>query len=118
MSVFAGHCLGLSPSLPASQVTVHNELPADWPQVTEGITIHWHGFDMRGAEYYDGVAFLQQCPIAPRHQLHLPLHGAAAASLTAHGATLVHGSQQCTVRSPPWGQQGVLHAGAGFSAGG
>ena len=44
---------------------MHNELPADWPQVTEGITIHWHGFDMRGAEYYDGVAFLQQCPIAP-----------------------------------------------------
>ena len=44
---------------------MHNELPADWPQVTEGITIHWHGLDMRGAEFYDGVAYLHQCPIAP-----------------------------------------------------
>ena len=44
--------------------TVYNELPADWPQVTDGISIHWHGFNMRGAEYYDGVAYLHQCPIA------------------------------------------------------
>jgi len=42
---------------------VHNELPPTWPLVAEGITIHWHGFDMRGAEFYDGVAYLQQCPV-------------------------------------------------------
>lgn len=32
--------------------------------MTDGISIHWHGFNMRGAEYYDGVAYLHQCPIA------------------------------------------------------
>ncbi|KAK9837176.1 hypothetical protein WJX81_008696 [Elliptochloris bilobata] len=47
------------------EVTVFNELPTDWPQVTEGITVHWHGLDMRGAEFYDGVAYLHQCPITP-----------------------------------------------------
>lgn len=50
--------------LPRAQVTVFNALPANWPQVSEGITIHWHGLDMRGNEFYDGVAYLQQCPIA------------------------------------------------------
>ena len=50
--------------LPRAQVTVFNALPVNWPQVSEGITIHWHGLDMRGNEFYDGVAYLQQCPIA------------------------------------------------------
>ena len=45
------------------QVTVYNNLPATWPLVSEGISIHWHGFSMNGAEWYDGVGYLAQCPI-------------------------------------------------------
>jgi hypothetical protein len=30
------------------QITVVNRLPADWPTVLDGITIHWHGFHMKG----------------------------------------------------------------------
>jgi hypothetical protein len=26
------------------QVTVVNNIPADWPSVSKGITVHWHGF--------------------------------------------------------------------------
>ncbi|WAR20852.1 LAC4-like protein [Mya arenaria] len=39
-------------------VNVHNEL--------EGldITIHWHGIDMHGTPWMDGVPFINQCPIA------------------------------------------------------
>ncbi|CAL8462933.1 g2467 [Coccomyxa elongata] len=45
------------------EVTVYNNLPATWPLVSEGISIHWHGFSMNGAEWYDGVGYLAQCPI-------------------------------------------------------
>ena len=31
--------------------------------MSEGITIHWHGFDMKGVQWYDGVGYLTQCPI-------------------------------------------------------
>lgn len=37
---------------------VHNRL------LTEGITLHVHGLDKRNMWYMDGVAFVQQCPIA------------------------------------------------------
>ena len=45
------------------KVVVANNLPDDYPLVSEGISIHWHGFSMGGAEWYDGVGYLAQCPI-------------------------------------------------------
>lgn len=48
-----------------SQVTVYNNIPADWPLVSEGISVHWHGFSMNGVPWYDGVGYLAQCPIKP-----------------------------------------------------
>ena len=30
-----------------------------------GLTIHWHGFHMKGQQIYDGVEGITQCPIAP-----------------------------------------------------
>ena len=45
------------------QVTLYNNIPADWPLVSEGISIHWHGFSMNGVPWYDGVGYLAQCPI-------------------------------------------------------
>ena len=44
-------------------MVVANKLPPDYPLVSEGISIHWHGFSMGGAEWYDGVGYLAQCPI-------------------------------------------------------
>ena len=47
-------------------MTVRNNIPKDWPTVSEGISIHWHGFSMRGDDsgmWYDGVAYLTMCPI-------------------------------------------------------
>ncbi|KAL3136665.1 hypothetical protein ABBQ38_005906 [Trebouxia sp. C0009 RCD-2024] len=46
-------------------VTVVNDMPADYPSVADGISIHWHGFSMRGSEWYDGTGRITQCPIAP-----------------------------------------------------
>ena len=46
-----------------AQVTIYNHIPADWPLVSEGISIHWHGFSMNGVPWYDGVGYLAQCPI-------------------------------------------------------
>ena len=40
-------------------------MPADFPSVAGGISIHWHGFSMRGNEWYDGTGRITQCPIAP-----------------------------------------------------
>ena len=42
---------------------MYNNLPSTWPLVSEGISVHWHGFSMNGAEWYDGVGYLAQCPI-------------------------------------------------------
>lgn len=40
------------------RVIVHNELP-------ESTSVHWHGQYMRGANEFDGVAFVTQDPIKP-----------------------------------------------------
>ena len=82
-----------------TQVTVHNELPADWPQVTEGITIHWHGLDMRGNEYYDGVAFLQQCPIASGTNFTYRFTVRQLLPVIHANQSTIRGRQQCTVQS-------------------
>ena len=43
------------------KVTVNNRITG--PE--EGTTIHWHGMLQTGTPYYDGVAAVTQCPIAP-----------------------------------------------------
>jgi hypothetical protein len=40
-------------------VKLSNNLP------TEGVSIHWHGIHQRGTPFYDGSAFVSQCPINP-----------------------------------------------------
>ncbi len=40
-------------------VKLTNNLP------TEGVSIHWHGIRQRGTPFYDGSAFVSQCPINP-----------------------------------------------------
>lgn len=45
------------------EVAVVNKLPADWPSVAKGITVHWHGFSLRGSPWMDGTKFVSQCPI-------------------------------------------------------
>lgn len=45
------------------QLTLHNDLPSDWPNVHPGLSIHWHGFDMKGYPWYDGTAYVEHCPI-------------------------------------------------------
>jgi L-ascorbate oxidase len=48
------------------EVNVYNDLPDNYPSITNGgVSIHWHGLSLRGEPWYDGVAFVQQCPIAP-----------------------------------------------------
>ena len=43
------------------KVTVNNRIT----RPEEGTTIHWHGMLQTGTPYYDGVAAVTQCPIAP-----------------------------------------------------
>lgn len=31
------------------QIVLINDIPEGYPSVTEGISIHWHGFSMKGA---------------------------------------------------------------------
>ena len=45
------------------QVTVYNKVPADYPAISNGLSIHWHGFSMKKAAYYDGISFIHHCPI-------------------------------------------------------
>lgn len=42
-------------------VTVHNQISGP----DEGTAMHWHGFSQTDTPFYDGVAGVQQCPIAP-----------------------------------------------------
>ena len=43
------------------EITVNNNIT----NPEEGTTIHWHGMLQTGTPYYDGVAAISQCPIAP-----------------------------------------------------
>jgi len=45
------------------QVTVVNRC------ATEKVSIHWHGFEMRAAQEYDGAMQITQCGIEPGHYL-------------------------------------------------
>ncbi|XP_024373525.1 L-ascorbate oxidase [Physcomitrium patens] len=40
-------------------IEVTNHIP------TEGIVFHWHGIYQKGTPYYDGAAYVSQCPINP-----------------------------------------------------
>ena len=47
-------------------ITLLNSLPADFPDIERGLTLHFHGLAMPGgAAWYDGVPYLHQCPIRP-----------------------------------------------------
>lgn len=47
------------------QVTVKNNIKPDdaWPSLFDGISIHFHGFSMKGFPFMDGTAYISQCPI-------------------------------------------------------
>lgn len=48
------------------EVNVINSIDASaWPSLFEGISIHWHGFSMKGFPWMDGVKYTSQCPIKP-----------------------------------------------------
>lgn len=51
-----------SPRTP--QITVKNNIGADWPSLFDGISVHWHGFSMKGFAWMDGTKYVAQCPIA------------------------------------------------------
>ncbi|GIL43898.1 hypothetical protein Vafri_1486 [Volvox africanus] len=59
------------PSLAVNQgdtlrVTLINNLPATFPSVTDGISLHYHGLRMSGpAAYFDGATYVTLCPVAP-----------------------------------------------------
>ncbi|KAL4433040.1 hypothetical protein ABPG77_006467 [Micractinium sp. CCAP 211/92] len=60
----------LSPKLEVTQgdileLTLINDIPPTVPTVAGGISIHFHGLNMRGAPWYDGVAYIESCPVAP-----------------------------------------------------
>lgn len=87
LHIFASQILWLS----AAQITVVNNIPADYPSVSDGLTIHWHGLNMRSkgiestsvhhekwlaltpysefyfladsSSWFDGTAYVSQCPI-------------------------------------------------------
>lgn len=48
------------------QVCEGDKVVVDLHNQMEGleVTIHWHGIHQRGSQYYDGVPFVTQCPIA------------------------------------------------------
>ena len=49
---------------------LHSHLHLLSCSVSNGISIHWHGFSLRspGQAWFDGAGFLQQCPIASGQQ--------------------------------------------------
>ena len=47
------------------EIELINDIPADFPLIPGGITIHWHGFSMMNNSWYDGAAFINQCPVQP-----------------------------------------------------
>mmetsp|Transcript_37681 Transcript_37681/g.83915 ORF Transcript_37681/g.83915 Transcript_37681/m.83915 type:complete len:698 (-) Transcript_37681:961-3054(-) len=45
-------------------INVFNKIPAKFPQVASGISIHWHGLSMwDSASWFDGTSYVTQCPI-------------------------------------------------------
>lgn len=48
------------------RIKLNNKLPADFPQTSSGISIHFHGFSMwDNNRWFDGAAYVSQCPVAP-----------------------------------------------------
>lgn len=49
-----------------AQVAVKNSIDKNaWPSLYEGISIHWHGFSLKGFAWMDGTKYVAQCPITP-----------------------------------------------------
>ncbi|KAG2501799.1 hypothetical protein HYH03_000299 [Edaphochlamys debaryana] len=48
------------------RVKLINNLPSDFPSVSDGLSIHYHGLRMEGtAAWLDGVSYVDLCPIKP-----------------------------------------------------
>lgn len=46
------------------QIRLINNIPASFPAVSDGISIHYHGLNMRGpAAWLDGVSYVTACPL-------------------------------------------------------
>ena len=45
------------------KVNVTNELSYEYTGDFGEITVHWHGFSMKGIPYLDGTGYMSQCPI-------------------------------------------------------
>lgn len=45
------------------EITVVNDILDSFHTAKQGISMHWHGFRMKDAPWYDGAAFVNQCPI-------------------------------------------------------
>lgn len=60
-------CFSPRASPPPLQLTLENKIPNSFPHLVEGLTIHWHGFSMRNQSWYDGVGFLNACPVQANH---------------------------------------------------
>ncbi|KXZ44185.1 hypothetical protein GPECTOR_71g546 [Gonium pectorale] len=46
------------------KITLVNNLPASYPGVSDGISIHYHGLHMGGpAAWFDGASYISLCPI-------------------------------------------------------
>ena len=51
----------------SAKVTIHNDLPLDYPTNAAGLSIHWHGLSLdspdNSAVWNDGVPYVHHCPI-------------------------------------------------------
>ncbi|PNW88481.1 hypothetical protein CHLRE_01g031500v5 [Chlamydomonas reinhardtii] len=48
------------------RINLINNIPASFPTVSDGISIHYHGLRMSGpAAWLDGVSYIGLCPVAP-----------------------------------------------------
>lgn len=45
------------------KVNVINDLSGPYTGDFGEISLHWHGFDMKGVPYLDGTGYMSQCPI-------------------------------------------------------
>ncbi|GAB4813291.1 hypothetical protein N2152v2_000337 [Parachlorella kessleri] len=103
------------------EILVINDIPEDYPSVSEGLSFHWHGFSMIGSPYYDGVSYASQCPIPPggnmtyRFQVNEPpgtyvWHGHSGAERTdgLSGPLIVRPKPGSTALYPPYDEERTL----------
>lgn len=51
----------------SAKVTLHNDLPVDYPTNAAGLSLHWHGLGLDSPDnssvWNDGVPYVHHCPI-------------------------------------------------------